>query len=285
MDDINTLPPSIQRWRTVLLPLGAEVPSIGRITLAGTLKNNRGILTSSPRVFGQWAWVLVVRGSGRYRDVLGTDKEVNAGDWILVFPEIGHWYGPTQGKTWDEIYVCFRGPLFDLWREAGFLSPRAATGRLNHPAGAYRRMAALLHQLSDPEVSPAEVIARWQLFLAATCTSTIAGQESPTDPRLRRACAAIEGRIHDPDPGWDAVCRETGIGYESLRKLFREHLRTSPFRYRTSRRMERAMFLAETQKYPAKKVAQLLGFHDEAHFSRAFRQATGRTYSNVVRPE
>jgi len=62
--------------------------------------------------------VYLVAGTGNYYDARGNDIPLRSGDVILVFPEVAHSYGPKPGGIWNELYVCFRGPVFESWREA-----------------------------------------------------------------------------------------------------------------------------------------------------------------------
>lgn len=75
------------------------------------------------RVLGSYALVYVVGGGGEYSDARGTRRQVSEGDLIWVFPDIPHAYGPARGGRWDEIYLVFDGPVFDLWRQRGLLDP------------------------------------------------------------------------------------------------------------------------------------------------------------------
>ena len=115
--------PSLDNWKTSLVQATGTSP-LGEITLAGTISKSRGIRHEKPRVFGQWALVYLVEGTGRYHDARGTDIPLRAGDVILVFPELAHSYGPEPGGIWNELYVCFRGPVFEAWREAEIFDVR-----------------------------------------------------------------------------------------------------------------------------------------------------------------
>ena len=115
--------PSLDNWKTTLVQTTGTSP-LGEITLAGTISKSRGIRRDKPRVFGQWAIVYLVAGSGKYHDARGTDIPLRAGDVILVFPEVAHSYGPEPGGIWNELYVCFRGPVFEAWREAEIFDVR-----------------------------------------------------------------------------------------------------------------------------------------------------------------
>lgn len=236
-----------------------------------------------PRVFGQWAFVLLVGGRGFYRDVLGTSREILPGDWILVFPEIGHFYGPVGGETWNEFYLCFDGPLFDQWRESQVLSPQRPSGRLGAAGEAWSELSQVLRETIIRPSSSHEALAHWLAFLLKTCGRPASVVGEVAEPRLRMVCRLIDERSMQADPGWAEICREAGIGYENLRKLFRQHLHTSPGHYREQRRIEKAVLLTKTQRYPAKKIAELLGYHDEAHFSRAFRRGTGESFAEYKR--
>ena len=86
--------PSLDNWKTSLVQATGNSP-LGEITLAGTISKSRGIRHDKPRVFGQWALVYLVAGTGRYHDARGTDIPLRAGDVILVFPELAHSYGPV----------------------------------------------------------------------------------------------------------------------------------------------------------------------------------------------
>jgi AraC family transcriptional regulator, arabinose operon regulatory protein len=250
--------------------------------MAGTIRGSRGTGLLRSRVLGQWAFIFVVEGEGLYRDVLGTEREIKAGHWILVFPEIGHCYGPQAGGAWSEFYLCFHGPLFDLWRENGLLSPRNPVGHGGAPDQVWPRINRLLGEMTDVRSKPQEALSRWQLFLLQTCSAAAPSLPGISDPRLRKVCVLIEENAANSDPCWEDICRQAGVGYENLRRLFRVHLQISPFRYREQRRIEKAIFLAQKQKFPAKKVAELLGYYDEAHFSKAFRRATGKTFSQYA---
>src|SRR5438045_2558817 len=72
---------------------------LGRLTMAGFIHNSAGVGGAAMRVLGSYAIVLLLEGSGRYQ------------------------YGPGAGEYWNEFYVVFDGPVFDMWRQVGLLNP------------------------------------------------------------------------------------------------------------------------------------------------------------------
>jgi hypothetical protein len=84
----------IQSRRLLESATGSE---LGRVTLAGTIRNSTGLPGRQMRVLGSYAIVYLLNGGGRYEDARGCRKEVRAGDMILLFPELAHHYGPPPG--------------------------------------------------------------------------------------------------------------------------------------------------------------------------------------------
>src|SRR6476659_7974697 len=103
---------------------------LGRLTAAGFIRNSAGVGATAMRVLGSYAIVLLLEGSGRYQDANGYQQRVQAGDMLMVFPELAHRYGPGAGEFWNEFYVVFNGPVFDLWRQVGLLNPAQAIQQL-----------------------------------------------------------------------------------------------------------------------------------------------------------
>ena len=105
---------AIQIQSRLLIKHSLDSP-LGRASLAGSARHSAGVPFASMRILGSYALVYVVGGSGRYADARGVEQKVAAGDLITVFPEIAHAYGPGPREHWDETYIVFDGPVFDLW--------------------------------------------------------------------------------------------------------------------------------------------------------------------------
>jgi transcriptional regulator GlxA family with amidase domain len=67
----------------------------------------------------------------------------------------------------------------------------------------------------------------------------------------------------------------------SVYRLFREHVHTTPGRWLTRLRMERAASLLRTSTLSVREIGERVGFTDPFHFSRVFKRERGvspRTY-------
>lgn len=227
------------------------------------------------RVFRQWALVYSVSGRCFYEDARGGREELEPGAWILVFPELAQAYGPAPGNRWDEIYVCFRGPVFEAWREAGCFAPLRPTGCWLPPAQGVRAFQKFFQQVQRKNCSSLKAVCLWQELLAE-----IVG--APREPAMKREDwleRALDFLEHSELGGGADSLRQAaqtcGIGYESFRKKFESAVGMPPGQYVLARRIERARRLLAFQSLTNCEIAALLGFHDEFHFSKTFSRLTG----------
>ncbi|MCC6581496.1 MAG: helix-turn-helix transcriptional regulator [Phycisphaeraceae bacterium] len=261
----------IARPRDMTTPLG-EVSMWGRQTVTSGRWDKL-------RVFGRYAVVYLIDGGGYYEDGNGLTQSIEPGDLILVFPELPHRYGPEAGKVWHEYYVVFEGPGFDLWRKQGLLDTARPVWHLEPVHQWLARLEAVLgasehHGRADVATMLREV-GRLQLWLAdaLACVSTQAGYDDQA-AWVRRAIALIESSLpHEVD--WDELSTTLGIGREVFRKRFTRWAGLSPGRYRATRLVQRAATLMQQGGLTDKQVAAELGYCDEFHFSRRFKQIMG----------
>jgi AraC-like DNA-binding protein len=248
--------------------------SLGRLTTAGFLKDSAGV-GPAPRVLGHYALVYLLEGGGRYWDVRGRSSAVQAGDLLLITPELGHGYGPLAGERWSEFYVVFDGPAFDLWRQTGLLNGDAPVRRLE-PIDAWlpRLEAAVAEQprtLAERTVQLSHFLA---LLTEMLLPSTAAPRLADGPVWLAAACERLETALDQRiDP--QGVARALGVPYETFRKQFQRYVGVSPARYRTVRRIDAACALLQDSRNTIQSVALRLGFADEYHFSRRFKQVNG----------
>lgn len=269
--------------QTLLLQNEVETP-LGRLRLVGEIEGGRGVVPSEPlRVYGAYAVACITRGSGTYRDANGVHLPIRSSHALLVFPELAHWYGPRRGQNWDELYVTFDGPVFELWRQVGLLSPRAPV--LPYETPWFERLRALFVSEERPVSRAGRLRLVWEftsllseLLLDAEdkAASPEEATAAPTEWRAR-ACGLLEidlGLALDMED----VAAEAGMSYESFRKRFQKEVGISPARYRMGKRIEAAKeLLRYSPQITNRQIAQTLGFSDEFHFSRRFTEWAGTT--------
>lgn len=264
-----------------LLQAGNSSP-LGRITATDTQRLERPNPAKQFRRFGAYALVFLLAGEGRYQDESGVDRPLRSGDLILIRPSVGHLYGPYAWTEWVERYVVFEGPVFALWEACGLfdlwppivrLDPvhlwNAAFDRLFGDTGRIGALPAL------------EQVSRLQELLSRILLEHTVGGRLTSEDRgwLSRAYSLLDAG--DPAIGNDldlpTVAESLAVSYDGFRKRFRKLAGVSPARYRTLQRIDRAQRLIQKGILTNREIAEALGFCDEQHFSRRFKQITGKS--------
>ncbi len=249
---------------------------IGRISHAGMIAGSRGIPESNMRILGSYAAVYTHDGTGFYADANGLKRNISSGDLIIVFPDIPHSYGPAEGKTWNEFFLVFQGPVFDLWREAGLLDPSSPIIHLEPVHHWLRRFESVLGGQREAGWAPPLLeVCRLQQVLGEALMGGTRGSVRQEDVRwASRACVLIEEQLA-PSLRIEDVAQRMNTSYGSFRKRFTRIVGMPPSRYRTTRLIDRACELIQQSDMTNDQIAITLGFCDAFHFSHRFKQVTG----------
>lgn len=246
---------------------------LGTVRMAGRVAGARGAPPGRTVRFASFGLTFLWGGAGRYRD-RAHDVGLRAGSLVLVFPGHPHWYGAVGG-AWDEVFVVFDGPLFDLARRTGVLDPARPVVQLEaidhwhdrfdafrrRPAprtasGSDREACELLGALTTLGDPPTDDVADADWY-ARSCE--LLGAD------LDRACSPVE------------VAEAVGMPYETWRRRFAARAGCPPAAYRLRRRIDAAAALARDTSLSSREIAAVLGFSDEQHLTRHFRALLGTT--------
>jgi AraC-like DNA-binding protein len=253
---------------------------IGRLLIAGTIHNGMG-MGEEIRRYGSYAVVCITRGRGRYT-AGATNLPIEAGNVIVVYPHHEHWYGTQSGETWDEIYLTFDGPIFDLWQQQGLLSPAHPIVTLKNPVAWQNGLESIITQASRAATPEAGlfVLCVFLTLLSQAVTppiSRLKSGESGEEAWLQRAQHLLEMNLGEA-LDLSEVATGVGMSYETFRKRFTQAMGISPSSFRTERRMGLArQLLRYNPQMTNRQVAEMLGYADEFHFSRRFKEITGTT--------
>jgi AraC-like DNA-binding protein len=246
---------------------------LGRILETGLDPESNGPL-EGVRVLKSYALVYTLAGKGRHRQDEGPATTLKPGDLMILFPGISHSYGPARNEKWAEFFIVFDGPVFDLWRKKGILDPRRPIVHLEPVPHWLSKLSSILpRERSKSSLAPMEEICSLQKILAELIAKPVEGKVSEWQAE---ACSLLEADL-EKELDLSAVARAVGISYESFRKQFAQKYGQSPGRYRTSCRVNRACRLMSDSSLPSKEIAEMVGFANEFHFSRRFKQLTGKT--------
>ncbi len=249
-------------------------PGLGGVTESGFLDRSRGV--GSDRVLGRYAVVLLLDGAGQYRDAWGYKSRLRSGGLILVSPRLAHRYGPDEGQVWTERYLCFEGPLFDLFFSQGGSNLRPPVRHVEPVEVWRRKLDAIITQPGPVTAAEAmrENLRLMSFLLDLQGLAPGRGGLVRGEDWMTRACALIETAPTGPLDLRD-LARRLGTNYETFRKTFAGSMGMSPTRYRALRQIETACAWMEEGGRSDKEIAEALGFCDGFHFSKRFKQLTG----------
>jgi len=245
-----------------LVSLPGEPTPLGELEFGGTGCETFGTGFARFRQLEMYALVYLLEAQGRYRDREGVDRYIGTGDMLMLRPGVPHQYGPTEGGKWNEVYICFRGPIFAAWWK------QAHSGPVLHlePAAYWSRR---FFELLEPGATASVVMARLHLLLANALVQRTDGDWLERAKLLLDAGGEVMAL-----PG---IAGSLGIGYESFRKQFQVSTGLSPGHWRRQARIRRAQDLITRAQLSNEQLAEQLGFADAFHFSKAFKQITGLT--------
>lgn len=96
------------------------------------------------------------------------------------------------------------------------------------------------------------------------------------NPHIARAVQIMRGALEDPVPP-AMIAQQLGISVRQLERLFGRHFNTSPKRYYTELRLERARNLLLQTELSVSEIAVACGFQSGGHFTRVYRGLYGTT--------
>ena len=260
----------MNRMIAEIQPLDPMESGVGRLSSASQLFHTRG---TAPRTLDSYALVYLTRGEVWFRDALGTDQSIRAGQGFLLFPGVEHEYGTNENSDWDERHVFFEGPAFDLWREQGLLDP----ARPVFTCEPVERWSLRLQQVWNDAANPLDQLIRLQRFLMECgLVATAPRSDDQEFQWLEQARKRLTETLDDPE-GIEHVAREIGLSHQTFRKTFRLLQGCPPGRYRAFQTMEAAARRLLTESTPIKQISDELGFCDEFHFARRFKLLMGST--------
>lgn len=252
-----------------------DAPSpLGRISIAGWA-THRGISPDSMRVLGCYVLIYLLEGEGSFQDANRNRATVRPGTCLLLFPGVGHAYGPPANGFWRELFVHFEGPLFQTMQSTGVLDPRRPVHN-GAPVSVWSER--ILEVAHTPRLISIADSSEKMCRLAGLLSRLTA--DTPLLPReedwFEHACRMLAGNINEPiDFKW--VSDAVGMSYHNFRKRFAERAGEPPARFRARERVNVARRMLEREEITARAVAKSLGYADEAHFSRSFRAFSGQS--------
>ncbi len=252
--------------------------NLGRILHAGKLQNTPGIDPNSMRILGEYALVLILSGTAYYKDANGAEEVLEAGNAIIVFPDLAHVYGPFQTNEWAHIYAIFNGPQFELLKKAGVLDSDKPIWQLDSIAYWNQRIEECLNSASQKSPTQSlQFLGHFTQLLIEMKTLDLEAKIDGAASRIDMATKLLSGPVDGMWIAPEEVARRAGLSYESFRKRFARARGIAPAKFQTQKRIEFAQAAIYQGTRTFQELADELGFCDAFHFSKTFKRLTGES--------
>lgn len=225
--------------------------------------------------------MMLQESGGFYSNESGFECSLQYGDFFVALPGQKIRYAPGATEVWSEICVGFEGAVFDLLQHTELLSSYAPVWQLDNPQPWLERLQTLLH--AKRPTSTLEVARETTQFLSLLLEMIEAASPkvaaSATSDWFDRACVMLSSDLSQP-PCLKKIATELGMSYDTFRRNFRQRAGISPGKYFDKQRCREACHRLTKTQMPCWELAHYLGFCDEQHFSRRFKEWTGLSPRN-----
>lgn len=233
------------------------------------------------RTLGEYQLVYVVNGRGVYEGEARQPIEVLPGTILILSPGVWHRYRPRRDTGWEEYWVGFTGHYAQyLMQQECFRStdPLVGDGFGTEVLQVFTRLLTVVREerLAYRQLSSCLII---QLLGLVYSSALMA---KPNKVRGEQIVHELCLHLHEH---WTEkldlrkYALQRNVGYEWLRKLFKQLTHTSPGRYLANIQLENAKSLLSNPELTVAGVAAKCGYNSEFYFSRAFKRKYGESPS------
>lgn len=113
------------------------------------------------------------------------------------------------------------------------------------------------------------------LFLLSRFLFHAQPKEQLTDERVQRAVSYIFLHLSDPSVDVETLAHEACLSVNQFIRAFRKQTGTTPLKFLTTRRIEKAQLLLLEKNMSNKDLAYAVGYEDPAYFCRVFSNIVG----------
>ncbi|MGO3055654.1 helix-turn-helix domain-containing protein [Halomonas sp. AOP43-A1-21] len=235
----------------------------------------------APHSHTHWSFGAVTAGKStfRYRDSF---YQISAGDLVLMNPHWVHACNPIENEPWAYLMLYVDTLwLTDLRYQAGLLASShwedIETAVISQPRfyHAYRAMAACLLDNQRSSLEKQTVVVDY-LLEVLQWLSRKPHQPLQKAPNELLAVAAYLNAHATEELSLMDLCNFSGYSAGHLIRTFKQHFGLTPHAYLVNRRIQLGQRELKLGK-PIVETALKVGFNDQPHFQRTFKQLVAAT--------
>lgn len=216
-------------------------------------------------------------GEGFYRNGEGFECELAYGDFFLTIPNRKQHYGPGKKQKWSELYVGFKGGIFDFYLGQQILSRQSQVWHLEQPDSWIQRLRSILESpRPNTRIGTArQMTAFLSFFFEMLEIATPVQVGNTAGDWFGQACRMLANDLHHKVK-YHQVAEALGMSYHTFRAYFTKRAGMPPAQYRDAQRLEAAKDLLVNNPHKScKQIAFTLGYYNGDHFSAQFKKHVG----------
>jgi len=245
-----------------------RIPAIGYLPVKTRCANNQ---------FPFEGVCMVFQGRGFYQ-VDGRRKHLlKAPAVFYIWKGPNFRFGPEEGATWEERFICFSGPRVADWLKWRWLHHPDKPLPLNDPGFVERLHQNVSGAFTDPRSTPME-----QAKLdAEQLVYALWRQTLPKPVEEDKLGRLIQKWVLTPELPVDfvAAAKSLQMSYSGFRKHFERRTRLMPYQFLLRHRIDRACARLIQTDQAVKSIAYDCGFEFVESFNRAFLRLKGMSPS------
>lgn len=221
--------------------------------------------TPKPRYFQCYAVSQVLEGKGWFWTEGQNKKVFSAGEALIVFPDMIQDYNGC-GDYYLEDSICFAGPVADSLAKSGILQPGI------YKVGKLRRLIPIIEQAADPaRNSQIKANIALQQYLIDIY---LENQQKKNLQKDEVVDNLIQGIIASPENWWpvETMAEMCNMSRSHFIRVFKQKTGLTPKAYIDRVKINIATDLLSTTNKTIADIAESLGYNDQFHFSRRFKE-------------
>lgn len=224
----------------------------------------------------------VISGSGTLMadDSKGNTQTypVTSGQGFMIFPEQITTYYADKDEPWEYVWIEFDGLRVKTVLETAGLTIDAPIYKAKTEYLRDEMMNEMLYITQNKDSSPFHLIGHLYLFLdylaRSSSTMKLTQGGKLRDFYVQEALSFIEHNFQN-DITVETIAESCGLNRSYFGKIFKEAVGKSPQEFLLSYRMLKAAELLKLTSLPVRDVGIAVGYPNQLHFSRAFKNVYG----------
>jgi AraC family transcriptional regulator, arabinose operon regulatory protein len=240
------------------------------------------------RAAGTYVLVYVAKGTGWYSINKRTFR-VSENDFFVLPAALPALSGTSQDSPWSIYWAYFSGTQAASVVAHLTQKNNHKPGKAKFLAGRISQFDDILHHLELMENMENLVYAnsRFYTFLCSFRLTVLSAKKHGTKDGVIQSIEYMRENIHG-HVTLEALANVAGLSVSHYCAQFKRKTMQSPLNLYTSMKVQRACQLLQNRNQTIKSIAYALGFFDQYHFSKVFKQVMGtspKAFSKLVHTE